>query len=288
MKYTLADCIEKINQVLNYPSVDYSDISHFFDQAVAELNTELHIGLRPISEIYKDSGFKLESLGDLVYLEKEPIGSDMHIPKDTDTGFDKSKALVYLSLEHDNNPIGSFDDSDVYMINYRHTLDEDFKKTYTLYGIYAKYPNPEDNVKEIYRQIYQTIIIGGHAYWSPYSYMPDTEVDLTNYLAYDWIVLFLIPYVCFKYAVRNGDSGTLYAEEFQQGFMQLSKSYEVPPFSILSEQAGKVAYIKDVEENLPHLTTYIPTRAIYESMKVGRVIQATHIPSMYDSGGWGL
>jgi hypothetical protein len=289
MKYTLADCIEKINQVLNYPSVDYSDISHFFDQAVSELNTELHIGLRPISEIYKNSGFKLESLEDFIFLEKAPVGADKNIPKDTDKGFDKSKAYVYLSLVHDNAPVGTYNDSDVYKIFYRHNLNEDFKETYTLYGVYAEYyDNPETGVKEISKQLYQTLIIGGYAYWQAYEFVPDVEVNLTDYLAYDWIVLFLIPYVCFKFSVRNGDSGALYAEEFQQGFQQLNKSYEVPSFSILSEQAGKKAYQQDVEENLSNLKIYIPTRAIYEDMKVSRVIQAKYGGSMYDPGGWDI
>jgi hypothetical protein len=270
MKYTLADCIEKINQVLNYPSVDYSDISHFFDQAIAELNTELHIGIRPISELYKKSIFNIEKLGDFIFLDEEP------------------KANVSTDL--DANPHIAQDENGTYKIFYKkHPSDEEFITTYTLYGVYANYvTNEVTGAKEISRQIYQTVTLGGHAYWTPYEFMPDRELNLLEYLPYDWVVLFLIPYVCFKYAVRNGDSGTLYAEEFQQGFMQLNKSYEVPCFAILSEQAGKTAYLTDVEENLPTLNIYVPTRAIYESMKVARVAQAKHGGTMYDTGGWGI
>ena len=50
MEFTLSNCIDRINQILNYPSLTYDDVSAFFDQAIAELNTNLHIGLRSISE----------------------------------------------------------------------------------------------------------------------------------------------------------------------------------------------------------------------------------------------
>ena len=49
--FTIADCISQINQALNYPSLTYEDISLYLDQAIAEINTNLHIGLRSFSHL---------------------------------------------------------------------------------------------------------------------------------------------------------------------------------------------------------------------------------------------
>jgi hypothetical protein len=266
MKYTLANCINAINQILNYPSVDYSDISHFFDQAIAELNTSLHIGLRPMSEIYKSSTFKIESLGDFVMFNEAPTPD---ITKD-------ETADVYLKVDES----GSY-------IYYKY--DDSYKRTKKLFGIYARYVTDDKNkpTGQIQREIYQTIILGEKAYWTPYEYMPDVEVNLIDYMPYNWITLFLIPYVCFKFAVRNGDSGALYADELTQGFQQLQTSYDIPCFSNLKDNADKVAYTKDVEEHLPNININIPTRAIYENMLTDRKFYATY-GSMYDNGGWNI
>lgn len=286
MKFTLADCVEKINQVLNYPSVAYSDISYFFDQAISELNTELHIGLKPISEIYKNSTFKVEDLGDFIYLSEAPVGNLDKIYLESDETHKNDDVL--LVIKNQNNANDTFDD--VSVIKYRVYKDSEYKETERLFGMYARYVTDENGkpTGEIQRELYQTVTVGTWAYWTPYAIVPDVELDLTEYLAYDWIILFLIPYVCFKYAVRNGDSGALYAEEFQQGFQQLNKSYEVPSFVNLTTQAGKKAYKEDVLTNIDNLNVNIPTRAIYENMKVARVIQATYGNNMYDTGGWGV
>lgn len=286
MKFTLADCVEKINQVLNYPSVDYSDISYFFDQAISELNTELHIGLKPISEIYKNSTLKVEDLGDVIYLSEAPTGNLQLIYAEGSSGHENDNVLVVI--KDDKNTADKYDDAAV--IKYRVHADAPYTEVKHLYGVYARYVTDSDGnpTGEIQREVYHTIIIGSYAYWAPYDFLPDVEVVLTDYLAYDWIILFLIPYVCFKYAVRNGDSGALYAEEFQQGFQQLNKSYEVPSFVNLITQAGKKAYKEDVLTNVDNLNVNIPTRAIYEDMKVSRVIQARYGGNMFDTGGWGI
>lgn len=269
MKYTLADCVVTINQILNYPSVDYSDITYFFDQAISELNTELHLGLKPISEVYKKSTFNLEDLGDVVFFDAEPKATVSTNPND----------IVHTAVE----------DNTRWIFYKNHNDESAFKKVKVLYGVYAKYhTNPNTGAQEISKQLYQTVILGGNAYWTPYEIMPDRELDLLNYMPMDWINLFLIPYVCFKYALRNGDAGVAYAEDFQNGFQQLRNSYDIPCFVVLSEQAGKEAYNADVKENLPHLNIQIPTRAIYDSMKTERVLKANYGNNMYDTGGWGV
>lgn len=256
MTFTLSDCITRINQVLNYPSVSYVDIDYFFDQAISELNSELNIGLRPISEIYKNSTFKIENLKDFVMLET--------IPTPVISGNETSD--IYFKDGH---------------IFYKKD-GTNYVKTTKLYGIYSQYEG-----SEIVNKIYETIVLSGEAYWTPYHIPVDNNVDLTNYLPYDWIVLYLIPYVCFKYAVRDGDSGVNYAEDFSNGFQQLRNSYDIPHTVNLAQQAGKKAYIQDLEELLPNINVQVPTRAIYESMKVPRNIPAQY-GSMYDRGGWNI
>lgn len=264
MRYTLDDCIANINQVLNYPSVSYTDISHFFDQAISELNTELQIGLRPISEIYKQATFNINNLEHFVMLSSPP---DQIVP--TEPTINGNRQQVYF-------------DSEDGKIHYLKGTDTEYTTTSVLYGIYTEFKD-----KEIVKQLYITVTIGGYAYWTPYAHVPTREVNLLDYLPYDWVTLYLIPYICFKYAVRDGDVGANYLEDMQQGFQQLQKGYNVPSFVMLNEQAGKIAYRQDVADNLPKLNIKIPTRAIYDDMKTDRIISAQY-GSMYDNGGWGI
>jgi hypothetical protein len=259
MKYTLSDCIEAINQVLNYPSVTYIDISQFFDQAISEINSELRLGLKPISDIYKKSNFKIESLGSHVIVVNEAPITSQALP---DTG---------------ENTNVWFKDG---LIHYKRGNKEFTTKT--LYAIHSHFENGE-----ALREVYSTVILGNYAYWTAYGYAPERELNLLDYMPYDWVILFLIPYVCFKYAVRDGDSGASYLDDFQQGFQQLRNAYDIPCFVNLQEQAGKKAYLEDIQSRLPNINIIIPTRAIYEDMKVPRVILPDH-GSLFDKGGWGF
>ena len=255
MKFTILECVTRLNQILNYPSLTYGDVSHFFDQAISEINSELHIGLRPISEIYKNSSFRFEDLEHFIMLENAPLPN---IPTD-------ETAPVYIK------------DGVIY-----YTKNDKTVSTSKLYALVSKF---EDGA--IVNQMWHTVLVNTSAYWTPYTVITDDNVDLLEYLPFDWIVLFLIPYVCFKYAIRDGDSGASYAEDFSNGFQQLRNSYDIPHNVILSQQAGKIAYKQDVEKYLPNLNTLVPTRAIYEDMKIPRNIQAQY-GSVYDRGGWGF
>lgn len=262
MTYTLSDCIESINQILNYPSVSYTDISVYFDQAIAELNTELHLGLRPISQIYKENSNIETTLSPLVVLNSRPSLS-VNIPTVPSTT-DK----VYCSLGN---------------LYYYNLSTSTYTKSNYVYGIYTAFDTDGTPIKEIYR----TLVIGEYAYWTAYENHTERNVDLINYLPYEWIILFLIPYVCFKYAVRDGDTGASYAEDLSNGFQQLRNAYSVPNTVLLASVADKPAYKSDVSSNLPNLNIAIPTRAIYETMKVPSVIQASY-DSIYSKGGWGF
>lgn len=267
MKFTLDECMSVINQILNYPSIEYLDISHFFDQAISELNSELHTGIRPISYMYSKSAFDPSKLTDVVYLDTKPMSIiPTYNPASSENPtvcYDKAKKKVMYLKGSDTE----------------YTVAQDH-----LFGIYAYFDTDSED-KQIVREMYQTVVIGDYAYWTPYSFVPTRDLNLIDILPYDFITLFLIPYVCFKYAIRDGDTGRLYSEEFTNGFQQLQKGYDIPSTVVLSTQAGKPAYKEDVEQNLSNLNISVPTRAIYESMKTPRNIQASY-GGMYDTGGW--
>lgn len=263
MTYTLSDCIESINQILNYPSVSYTDISIYFDQAISELNTELHLGLRPISALYKESQTDTDDLQPLIILDSRPILSNP-LPSESEG------AKVY------------FDGTNVYYFDLNTNA---YKPVEIVYGVYTYMEPDSEGVDRIRRELYRTVTIGGNAYWTYYEKSIERDVDLLEYLPYDWIVLFLIPYVCFKYAVRDGDSGKAYAEDFANGMQQLRNAYSVPCKVLLFSVADRKAYRTDAKTNLSNLNTYVPTRAIYESMRVPNVIRAEY-GGFYDKGGW--
>ena len=256
MKFTLSDCIVRLNQILNYPSLSYVDVSHFFDQAISEINSELHIGLRPISEIYKNSEFDINSLEHFVVLEEDVNNKTLSTDSKDPIYYDPSTDLIHYG----NNETAN-----------------------VLYGLRSTI---QDGAP-VY-VVYRTVTVGGYnAYWVVHETSTSENVDLSQYLPNDWIILFLIPYVCFRYAVRDGDTGATYAEDFGNGFQQLRNSYSIPCTVNLSQQAGKEAYKQDLEEHLPNINIQVPTRAIYEDMRVERNIAAQY-GGMFDRGGWGF
>ena len=112
--------------------------------------------------------------------------------------------------------------------------------------------------------------------------------DFTSYLAKDWIMLFLIPYVCYKYSVRDGDTGLLFSEEFSQGFQQLQNSFSVPSTVILNSVIGEPAYTNLIKNNLETLNKSVVTRAILEKYRVQRHLNAVYDDFYNHGGGWGL
>lgn len=259
MKYTLSEYVTRINQTLNYPSVSYEDISLFLDQAIAELNTSLHIQIKPISVLVANYTNNVK-LSPLVTLSETPTAVTK-IPLEEMEGYD----YYYNSSEK------------VYKVR---TLGV-WNSYPELYGIYH---NPAEGISEFYKAI---VFSDNAVLWGQSSNTNPTSYDLTEILPVDWITLFLIPYVCFKYSVRDGDNGTLYAEEFSQGFQQLQNAYNVPSTVKLSDVAGQKAYTEDVKEHLNNLNINIPTRAITQNMLHGRVTTPVY-GNVYDNGGWGV
>lgn len=265
--FKLSECISRINQILNYPAITYTDISHFFDQAISELNSTFKIGMPLVSQMIENHRIDVQTLPNLTLLSSVPRGDFSDIPSGTLSDFTNT-SKVYFNV----------DDSKIYKFDvYR----EEWVGYDKMYGLYLS-----DSGE---RTVYETIVFAASncALWSTLDDTRTNDIDLNIYLPTDWVILFLIPYVCFKSNVRDGGNGALYNEEFVQGFQQLQTSYDVPNFVNLSEVAHLPAYTKDVKEHITALNVRIPTRAIYDSMKVGNSIMPTY-GGFNSRGGWGL
>lgn len=141
-------------------------------------------------------------------------------------------------------------------------------------GIYIRDGIPEK---------YICVQYGTSKYWVKYETID--SCDISEYLPDDWVLLWLIPYVCFKYTVRDGGTAQTFAEELQQGFQQLQETYDVPAKVTLATYADKLAYHNLVEKKLPNLDIMVGTRAIYENMKHDRSLNAIY-SNMFDRGGF--
>lgn len=269
MKFTLNDCMKRINQILNYPSVAYEDISHFFDHAIAELNTILKIAIPSVSEMISNNTLDTSLQENTVLLTARPTNT-VSIPYvstiPTEAPGPEQANYVYYSAN------ASMLDRKFYVWN-----GSEWNPYDTLYGVLFEGAQ---------KTAYVATPIGIAAYWVETPIKRTLDFDLCEYMTMDWWTLFIIPYVCFKFAVRNGDGGELYQTEFTQGLQQLQTSYDVPNFVTLQEIAGNPVYTEIVKNNLANLSQKTPVRAITDSMRVGNAIGAIFENSMI--GGWEL
>lgn len=258
--YTFAKFTEDVNISLNYPAVSFDDIRLFLDQAISEVNTELHTSIKSVPTLIEENNRKVSAMLNIVVISDTSATIPVY-SEDTD-----EETFYYNSTE------GKY-------VIYNAATDEHSYYN-ELYGVVLN-----NGVPNYYKA---ARVWGSEAYaWFTDSFGSILECDLENYFTPDWIKLFLIPYVCFKYSVRDGDTGRLFNEEFSQGFQQLRKSYNVPFNVKLSKVAGLEAYRVDVENNLPNLNIMCPTRAITESMRNPQNVNASY-RDFYDVGGFGI
>lgn len=283
MKFTLSDCMQRINQILNYPSVSYEDISHFFDQAMTELNTILKVKLPLVNEMVYDNTMDISLQSNTVLLANKLTTST--------TIQTLTQSPIDLELKpEDSYTIEGTTTITVPEFVYVATGDAGLDRMYyvwngiswipyrTLYGVAF------DGAQ---KYTYIAAAFGNKAAWVESPAQRTLDFDLCDYMPMDWWILFVIPYVCFKFAVRNGDDGALYSTEFTEGLQQLQTCYDVPNFVKLSDVAGTVGYTEIVKKNLNNLNKTISTRVITEDMRVGNAIQAI-FGSDFDRGGWGI
>lgn len=265
MVFTLNDCLERINMSLNYPSVTYSIISHFFDQAISELNSTFRISIKPITQLIKENTFKIYEKQNITLLDTKPDSSIpfpiFNVEEDVTEG-----VLYFYNLSQ--NMFGVK----------KPTGWEYYNK---VYGVF--------NDSTTGRLVsYESVFLATSAiYWSKLEVDTALDFNFLDYLSYDWIILFLIPYVCFKISIRDGMSGSLFYDEFSQGVQQMQMSYNVPSFQLLSKVAGLKAYKEDVLANIENLNVNVNTKAVSESMKTGNGI-VSRLYSDTDVRGWGF
>lgn len=257
---TLTDTVNYINQALNYPAVTLTDIKLFINQGISELNTTLHICIPDIDTMIAEHRETYINKDNVIVLLTKPTSANIIKPYTEDTVSD----VVY---DVDNNqfitrgayPNASFD---------------------TLYGVYMDYASGRHLVYKA------TVVNPRQGMWLEVQDNP-LNFDLATYIAKDWVMLFLIPYVCYKYSVRDGDTGILFSEEFAQGFQQLQHSFHIPSHVYLRDVADKPAYLHEVKRLLPELNVHINTRAILEEYRIPRFLNTTYSDT-YSHGGWGL
>ena len=275
MNFTISDCMSRINQALNYPSISYEDVSHFFDQAISELNTILHTAIPTVTEMRIEHTFKVNESPNAVAMSSVPS----YVPK----------AYVYDGSDMHNN-VGGDGDIDPTEHTIVYLIQGDFGFEHSLY-IYKN--NSWTKTDKAY-----LIVTGGTAYEAivisntdaTYVEIPIntvTDFSLTEYLPVDWLILFLIPYVCFKFSVRNGDNGALFSDEFTQGLQQLQTSYSVPSSVQLKGVAHLTTYKSDVSANLHNLSKKVPTKVITTDMRIPSGVHPVY-GNIYDHGGWGI
>lgn len=246
MKFS--EVITYINQALNYPSATVGDLQLFINQAIAELNTELKISLPSIEKMKADL---------ISTLSAKP-----NIFTTTDSTY------VSKLIKSDTDPISYNSTSNTFK---HKDLDTEYEDYYYI---------DISNGTPVY---YKTNPLADAAMWIV---IDPFDIDMSEYLPDDWIYLFVIPYVCYKYSVRDGDTGVLFSEEFSQGYTQLRNSYGIPSKVRLFKVAHLPAYRHLVTED--NLNTLVYTRAITDDMKLNEQTYAEHDTFYNHKGGWGV
>ena len=261
---TLTDTVNYINQALNYPAVTIADIKLFLNQGISELNTSLHIAIPDIDTMIAEHRETYSARKDVVILSSKPTESNIiKLAQD-----DETSDVVYDHLKGKFITRGKYEAGEFP----------------NLYGIFMDYATGRHLVYKA------TMVNLTSGLWL--EVRDDIlNFDFTSYLAKDWIMLFLIPYVCYKYSVRDGDTGVLFSEEFSQGFQQLQNSFSIPSTVLLNNVIGEPAYTSLVKENLsnPYFAQIsVTTRAILETYKTKRHLNAIYDDFYNHNGGWGL
>lgn len=261
----LPQVLNYINQALNYPSITYDDVSLFFDSAIVEINSSLHIKMPLVSVMINEF---------LQYMSNNNPNKVLltAYPEDTDT------FPIFSTIEDAlvTSPKYAYFSS----LNKFGILNAG-SKTYTLYpNLYGIFRNSGVPVHFKAVKFSQTDIV-----WVIDEDADPTNFEFNHYLPDSWVLLWMIPYVCYKYTVRDGGTAANFAEELTQGFQQLQNAYDIPSTVVLSTVAGRPAYSELTKLNLDNLNIKVPTRAIYENMQHERSLNATY-GNMYDRGGF--
>ena len=274
MNYRISDLLTAVNTALNYPAITFSDIAVYLDMCIGEINTTLHTSLRTVKDCIERSSLERMSVSMVQVLASEPTGESSEVPCIATLAGTEARKWYYW-VEKEIHPEW-----------YRKFVFADGNGGVIESSGFATATYVANGVEQIYV---------AHAYSDGLCiWLKDIgyeDIDLSDYLPEDWILLFVVPYICFKYTVRDGGTASTFAEEMEQGFQQLQETYDVPHAVLLSRFADKPAYRWDVKEaldkNPQSLNFMCVTRAIYENMKHERGVKPVY-GSVYDAGGWGV
>lgn len=250
-----------INLALNYPALTYEDISLYFDMGIAELNTTLHTSIPTVSDMIKTFRQTLSTNAHSIFLKQDP-----------------EKGNYYIQHDYDTNSLGYYYSDDEKVFKVKNSATGEWESYPKLLGTYIRHGEKEE---------YYSVINDGDVYWLKRQTLAadNNNCEISEYLPDEWILLWLIPYICFKYTIRDGGTAQTFAEELQQGFQQLQETYDVPYRVKLATYADRLAYKDDVKAFLPNLNVMVKTKAIYSEMKHDRNVQAVY-GNMFDRGGF--
>ena len=268
--FTLNKFTEYVNSALNYPAITEQDIYLFLDQAISEVNTEMHTSIPDLDTMKKEQA-KVPAGAKLIELTNADIEATFPIYFTEAHAITAGHPTYYY-----NYTLRTFG---VY-----NTTEAKYEYCSRLFGMLRDVADPTKVTYVEARQLmHDTRIV-----WYSLVYEALFTVDLEYYFTPDWIKLFLIPYVCHKYSVRDGDTGRLFSEEFAQGFQQLRNSYNVPFTVNLALVANVPAYQDIVLQNLPNLDVMCKTRAITKDMFNPQGVNATYGDFYDNQGGFGI
>lgn len=259
-KLTLGEVLTKINKKLNYPSLSFDDVDVYFDQAISELNTLLHISIDPISTIKEAYVNNLLDKNNIVRLATHPLNSSgINIP--TTPGNNNANEYYYDAVEDEymiKNTGGTYDAHDI------------------IYGEYID-PTTQESIWV------QPFLYGNTPKWYPSAIADPMSLNVLHFMPMDWWILFVVPYVAAAYAAKDGGNVVLFNDEFAQGFIQLRTNYDIQQRVKLSEVMHLPAYKAIVDDvlqdskqliNLPNLE--VITKAITESMRIPDNLEAKY------------
>jgi len=263
---TLSEFMNHVNAALNFPAIDTNDVLVYCDMAMAELNTTLHTSIPSLSK--QLDKYTTEEWDKIIYillteLEDPATTEGSNIFVKTPENTLPSSVKIYYDLDKQTFMVWS-------------NLNNTYTPAKDILGVFYR-----DGVKEFWKPFHY----GNAAMWEKSERVDQSNYDLNRHLPDDWILLWLIPYVCFKYTVRDGGTAQTFAEELTQGFQQLQDTYNVPDKVVLATVADKEAYQDLVKEKLPYLNVFTKTVAIYDSMKHERNVLPC-FGSMFDRGGF--
>lgn len=255
MSYTLRTTLNQINMALDFPSITIQDTQLYFDQAIEDLNSELHIAIPSITELVSSFGRKVSKTRDIISI----TSTDITVEIPTVERLEDATTNVVLNQE----------DSSFY-----YKKNDKYIKANELYGINLE-------TQKEYKAYAAASSLG---YWT-LSEKDYLDIDLNDYLPTSAIVLYLIPYICAEYASKSGGNASLFNDKFTEGFLQIVKSYDIPSFVNLVDVAHLPAYHDLVIKHGSKLDTEVSTRAIYEDMKVNKTFHRESL-EFYDRGGF--